>query len=180
MQSWEPSSGVWADYESVSSMNNAGLFKTRDELATKPYPENIFTVCLYWELDEYYNYPEKYDKTTDWADWSDNDVIDAFSIPGDTFVRGSLSEFDETWWPCELYRRSENHLVVRIYQSLHEEVTQWQRRDIPRFVTNLPKDSIRFVNRMETSDQHLPNAFRHPIGLPDGMFPEQWMNLVEK
>lgn len=161
--------------------NSAGAFKTREELGENSYASNLLTVCLYWEIEEHYEFPETYETSSDWVTWSDDEIIDTFSISGDAFVRGSANEFDETWWPCEVYRRSENSdvMTVRIYQSLHEDETNWQRRSLPRFVTNLSKRSIHFVNRMETSDQHLPNAFRHPIGLPDGIFPEQWFNLIE-
>jgi hypothetical protein len=27
---------------------------------------------------------------------------------------------------------------------------------------------------MYTTDQHLENAFRHEIGIPDAIFPDQW------
>jgi hypothetical protein len=46
--------------------------------------------------------------------------------------------------------------------------------------TELPREAIRFVDRPYTSDIHLPNAFRHPIGIPDELFPDAWKNLLNK
>jgi hypothetical protein len=28
------------------------------------------------------------------------------------------------------------------------------------------------------ADQHLPGAFRHPLGIRDELFPEHWKNLA--
>lgn len=44
-------------------------------------------------------------------------------------------------------------------------------------VTYLPSDAIRFFHGTYSSDQHLPGTFRKNIGVPDGMWPEQWKNL---
>jgi hypothetical protein len=35
-----------------------------------------------------------------------------------------------------------------------------------------------FTNVPGSTDQHLPDAFRHAIGLPEGVFPVQWMDLA--
>lgn len=41
----------------------------------------------------------------------------------------------------------------------------------------VPRKSIRFFDRVATTDLHLPNAFRHPIGIPDDILPEGWKNV---
>jgi len=45
-------------------------------------------------------------------------------------------------------------------------------------VTHVPRQAIRFTDKIYTTDQHLPNAFRHEIGLGDDVFPSQWMDLA--
>jgi hypothetical protein len=44
-------------------------------------------------------------------------------------------------------------------------------------VTQIPWKAIRFFNRPYTSDVFLRQAFRHEMGLPDGVWPKAWMNL---
>ena len=36
---------------------------------------------------------------------------------------------------------------------------------------------VQFFTGPHSSDQHMPGAFRHSIGVPDGMWPSQWMNM---
>eukprot|EP00978_Attheya_sp_CCMP212_P048856 scaffold585204_cov51-Attheya_sp.AAC.1 len=44
-------------------------------------------------------------------------------------------------------------------------------------VEDLPREAFVFTDKVKSTDQFLPNAFRHHIGMPDGMFPDAWMNL---
>jgi hypothetical protein len=41
---------------------------------------------------------------------------------------------------------------------------------------NIPRSAIRFFDKPGTSDLHLRNAFRFPIGIPEEMFPIKWRN----
>lgn len=46
-------------------------------------------------------------------------------------------------------------------------------------VFNVPHAAIVFVDKAETSDQFIREAFRHEIGIPDDVFPQgPWRNLV--
>ncbi|KAL3771033.1 hypothetical protein ACHAWO_013211 [Cyclotella atomus] len=47
-------------------------------------------------------------------------------------------------------------------------------------ITHIPWKAIRFFNRPYTSDVFLKQAFRHEMGLPDGVWPKAWMNLPRK
>jgi hypothetical protein len=42
--------------------------------------------------------------------------------------------------------------------------------------TRVPRHTIAFSDRPYTTDMHLPNAFRHPMMIPDDIFPEAWRN----
>jgi len=46
-------------------------------------------------------------------------------------------------------------------------------------VTGIPRDAIMLKDKTYHSDQHLPNAFRHEIGIPTEIFPKQWMDLAQ-
>jgi hypothetical protein len=47
-------------------------------------------------------------------------------------------------------------------------------------VTGVPKSGIFLYDKAFSADWHLPNAFRHPIAIPDDIFPESWINLPEQ
>lgn len=162
-------------------MNNRAQLLTKSELAENPYPENVMTACLYWEMDDYLEYPENYVGEFNFSEWSDEELVDTFSIPGHPFRVGSVKVLDETWWPCKVYREEERGFYsVRIFQKPNESNTQWTRKGIPRFVRSLPRKSIKFIHRMESSDQFMPGTFRHHVGMPDGLFPEAWKNLSQE
>ncbi len=44
-------------------------------------------------------------------------------------------------------------------------------------VTDIPRDAIQFVVGYYCSDMHIENAFRHEIHVPDGIYPEIWLDL---
>jgi hypothetical protein len=52
-----------------------------------------------------------------------------------------------------------------------QKVTRSQRADVPR-------QSLAFVDVPGTTDMHQPNAFRHPVGIPDDMYPEHWKDKM--
>jgi hypothetical protein len=41
---------------------------------------------------------------------------------------------------------------------------------------NVPRSALSFFDKPSSTDMHLPNAFRHAIGIPDDIFPKQWKN----
>jgi hypothetical protein len=47
-------------------------------------------------------------------------------------------------------------------------------------VAGVPKSGIFVYDKAFSADWHLPNAFRHPIAIPDDIFPESWTNLPEE
>jgi hypothetical protein len=38
---------------------------------------------------------------------------------------------------------------------------------------------VYLVDVKYTIDDFLENAFRHEIGLPDGMYPDTWMDIID-
>ena len=54
--------------------------------------------------------------------------------------------------------------------------TQWATQGKARILVGFPKTSIKFVTKVYKSDQHLPNAFRHYIGITTEMLPDEWKN----
>jgi len=169
----------FGSYENLSAMEESEpFFRTKAELASNPYPKNIMTVCLYHEIDEYTYYPEEgLDEPL--SDYPEEIVIDHYSIPGHHFIINEYDELSEPWWPCKVYRRhrsgnNEFTYTVRLFPRPIHDKPEWAVNNTPRFLRYLHSSSIRYMHKLWSSDMHLPNAFRHPIGIPDEIFPDQW------
>ena len=137
---------------------------------------HLFTGCRYWttRLDRYRIWNKR---NLGWVNWDDEDILDKFADDGSQYQGDYSSHGDETYWPCTVIRQEENETyTVRIHQANFAEETKWHKNNLPRFLTNYPRQSIHYFVHPYESDQHLPGAFRHPIGIRDDIFPEQWKN----
>jgi hypothetical protein len=84
-------------------------------------------------------------------------------------------QFEDYGMPCRIKSRDvENgtfyYTVLLVGEAAIDRANPAERSGVPR-------GSIRFFNRPATSDIHLPNAFRHPIGIPDDILPVDWRNI---
>uniref|UniRef100_A0A7S1YF34 Uncharacterized protein n=1 Tax=Grammatophora oceanica TaxID=210454 RepID=A0A7S1YF34_9STRA len=85
---------------------------------------------------------------------------------------------DRTYWPCSLVRQDGvGTYTVKIWPSMWHSKPNWVKNGLPRFLTNYPQENIHIFHQPYMSDQHLSEAFRHHIGLPDDMIPLQWKNM---
>ena len=131
---------------------------------------------------------------SDFYNGDDNKVQDAngtwhFSSPALMYS----THGDELFWPCTVIGLSSSSsegtnstYTVRIHQREDQQTPPWAKNELPRFLTNFPRNAIHYFVKPQASDQQHPEAFRHFIGLPpsnagDGKerttFPEQWKNL---
>jgi len=83
---------------------------------------------------------------------------------------------EEFGYPCRILGRKEregrHYYTVEIAgESEDGELEHTERKDAPR-------EAIAFFDVPFTSDIHISGAFRHPIGIPDDMFPQQWKDLL--
>merc|ERR1711957_390476 len=92
--------------------------------------------------------------------------------------------YHEEWshWPCSVLKvNNDGKYIVQIHQSpLHSgktATTNWGYNNVPRILTNYRRESIHFFVKPESQDHMLSGAFRHHVGVPDGIFPEHWMNI---
>jgi len=77
---------------------------------------------------------------------------------------------------CRILHRDERpggyyYAVELEFVSDKEETTRIVRADVPRV-------SLAYFDVPGTTDINLPNAFRHTIGIPDEIWPDQWKNLL--
>ena len=160
----------------------------RDE-TDHPY---IFTACIYYptEMDVHEVWQ---DIETDLAALSSEELLQYFADDGSMY-EGSYSRHGEgTYWPCHvlLEEEKQDHVednvndelryTVRIEQRDYDKIAQqpWDENELPRYLTNYPRSSIRYFAKPYESDQHLFHAFRHYIGIRNEIFPVQWKNAKQ-
>ena len=142
VQKWRPVEGA-ESYVYPAEMNPNEPIRTIEEQKSQPYPSNLATACFEnnWEIEE-----------------------------------GSPIEWTTPkWWPegltyCHILKRERDDQIGSfIYEvSLGFRTDKPHDLDEKRFIdTKVPQSAIMFVDLPYTSDMHLPNAFRHPIALPD-------------
>ena len=162
---WDNHLSTWeapdeSEYVSLYQMNLEDSIRTLDEQKTNPYPKNIMTICF----------------TT----------IGTDDITDQTDVEYEWEDFQAV--PRSLKNSRECEVLER-YKSKVEEKSSTGDVDLytVRFVleektecimSGMPRTSMEFVDRSYISDQHLKNGFRHPIQIPDEIFPQNWKNLI--
>jgi hypothetical protein len=90
---------------------------------------------------------------------------------------------DFTWhmndvgMPCKVLLRDVYKDTVLYTVELEfrhgKEITRSQRADVPR-------QSLAFIDVPGTTDMHQPNVFRHPVGIPDDIYPNHWKNRLDE
>lgn len=143
----------------------------------------LFTACQYHTSsgDRRDVYAKRNKK---WRDLSDDDILAKYAEKGDVFGYprddlGYSKHADTSHWPCTvlLQENGQGVYTVRIHQNPWEDEMAWETNDVPRILTGYQRSDIHYFVQPYQSDQQLPGAFRHPLGIPDGMFPEHWKNL---
>jgi hypothetical protein len=138
------------DYVYPADMDKTKPFLTVSEQKKLPYPKNLRTLC----------------STTNW----DRDKNTRMEWKG-----------HNEYWPeglvyCNILKRKEHESTGSFIYSvaLGFHPSRPPATDDMTYVDyNVPHSAIMWVDKPYTSDLHLKNSFRHPIGLPDYLVPEQ-------
>jgi len=86
--------------------------------------------------------------------------------------------------PCRVLERhaissqASNQFVYTVQILNRYGLREAQRVTSPLIVTHVPRAALRLSDKIYTTDQHLPQAFRHEAHLPDEVFPLAWRDLV--
>jgi hypothetical protein len=149
--------------------------RTESELVDHPYPENIFTSC-------FYKYSDNKAKAESSTAKSDEVTTFEWNMTRGIFDLGSLR-------PCSIIQRvnppSNNKKKGTTFTvRMRNRVGLPQVERIPdgklHIVKSVPRHAIRLMDQVYTTDQHLENAFRKEIGIPDDIFPDQWKDLLAR
>ena len=77
---------------------------------------------------------------------------------------------------CRILERREHLTDPDNHPEVYTVELKFADKDVKAL--SFPREAIFLTDRIMSQDWHLPNTFRHPIGIPDDIFPEQWKNKV--
>ena len=170
---WKHVREVWKPYDKHYTpsyvMDDAiKMIRTEQEQKEHPYPRNLFTSCFY-----------RYSDRTE----------EERSISKKEQRKDSLTSFRwhltkglydlKNLRPCRILKRVEDKsersvYAVRMLNRPGLDDNEIIPEDELHIVTHIPRSAIRFSDERGTTDQHLKNAFRHEIGLPEDLIPADW------
>lgn len=164
-QAWEEHVKAWKavtdrdEYISATQFNELhgdSPIRTREEQDASPYPRNLKINCHAALVKA------AFDELNDDG---------SFDTP-DEFIeqRGWLPE--KKGFECEVLKRDDTTGTYEVYLLYTEDGEIFEK--VPR---NVSRKAIIFVDVPYSTDIHLPDAFRHPIGIPDEMLPDAWRNM---
>lgn len=140
------------------------VLRTEKELQSAPYPENVFTSC-------YYRYSDNKDEAERHYDADDSSV----TIFRWKQTRGLFQP--QNLRPCKVMERDETDSKLEFKVQIMNRPGLAAGERIPighiHIVSHVPRNAITFSDRIYTTDQHLENSFRYPIGLGN-LFPDAW------
>jgi hypothetical protein len=171
-QHWQPDPGANSYAPSYVHNDVIQILRTEKELKYQPYPDNVFTSC-------FYRYTDNKEKAAKLPKNGDGVTAFRWQLTKGLFDPRNLR-------PCSVLQRHEETMdggsrttfTVQIRNRYGLSPEQRIPKGELHIVTHVPRQAIRFSDKIYTTDQHLENAFRHEIGLPDGIFPELWKDLA--
>ena len=144
-------------------MDETETLRTYEEQKTQPYPTNLITMCFTpeWERENV-THVEWYEPEWDWSQGLVfcNILERTMGDDGNYEYTVSLNFFDVDV--------SEPLIDEEI---AHDPSVPYEDLLID---TRVPRRAIRWVEKPYLDDEHLSNAFRHPILLPDDLVPDAW------
>lgn len=177
VEQWEPVPGAHAYAPSYVYDDVIKTLRTEKELKDHPYPDNIFTSCYYRYSDNKSEAEQQQLEVEQEQQQQKTRTVTAFRWRR---TRGLLEP--RNLRPCSVLQRNEGDgtFTVRIRNRYGLAAEERLPRGALHIVTHVPRYAIRFSDKIYTTDQHLENAFRHEIGIPDDIFPEKWKDLKHK
>jgi hypothetical protein len=165
-QAWKTHVATWQaprnaeSYVYPADVDETEMLRTVKEQKTDPYPENLMTMC---STGDYYRENGSHVK------WSEPTKF--------------------KWWEvmtyCHILDRKMGDSGNYVYAVVLTFSTKAKKLIYDESVPlkdlyidyDVPRHAIRFVEKPYMDDEHLPNAFRHPIEFPEHLVPEAWKNV---
>mmetsp|Transcript_36498 Transcript_36498/g.53508 ORF Transcript_36498/g.53508 Transcript_36498/m.53508 type:complete len:653 (+) Transcript_36498:90-2048(+) len=172
---WKPPVGD-EEYVSAARLNSQNLpFRTLEEQKVDPYPENVSTLCSFKPPKDKTKEEEEDDKTKE-----GNEPTYDMDISSEHLAEGATLhswEGHTKTRKCNIIKRETDDNDQSVY-FVRIEPKENSTKETKIYMKNVPQSAILFYDIPYSSDIHLVNVFRHPIGIPDSMFPEAWKNYL--
>ena len=174
-QEWEEAWDIHVEKwipPSTESLNSLITLRTPKELETDPYPDNAQMECVYWEVDDI-------DEEEDIIDKEEINEVKTIIRSGENFKRVEGRWNSKKFYPCrvvdlDVFINKKVTYVVEVFEK-QEQRTSLVNKDRKSWTLNhYPRDSILFIPKKYSSDEHLKDVFRHCITIKDDMIPEPW------
>ena len=158
---WNDSSWVSAaKYVAVQherGMSATDLIRTEKEQETKPYPENLRTAC-------YFVYEKSEEESTgNVVPWHSGENLECLR-PCDVKLREGDPEKVPSFTAVV-------HSIENIFEP--EECGRMPKGGVT--VSGIPPDAIAIVDKPYSTDEFMHGAFRHEIGVPNRLYPQNWL-----
>jgi SET domain len=162
LAAWNREAQYSADYMTADAWNEAyaeAVLSTDEEQKTEPYPGNLRMICL----------PQIADATL--SEFLKDERCSRAWKPGTEGI------------PCRIIQRdvvkeedgeSVSYQYHVLYLSTEEDDDDGKWAESEDWVV---REAIRFFDAPYSSDLFLEQAFRHPIGFPDEIFPKAWRGV---
>jgi hypothetical protein len=146
-------------YVYPEDLDETEVLRTVQEQKTNPYPKNLITIC----------------NTPDWDRKRGNHV---------TWKENSYA-FGESMALCHILTREKapnNDYIYTVSLQFHEDRKRKAPLEYDETVPfedqyidfKVPRKAIRWIEKPYYDDEHLDQAFRHPIGFPGHLVPRAW------
>jgi hypothetical protein len=178
VRNWKPpcAKGTKSSFE-IKQMNN---YKFNPDSHT--WGEDHMTVCKATNVQGELIYLIKVDQEIP-QDGSQRFSTDfngiTFDHPGFDYAEEGVGRL-----PCVVLGIFEEQLMFNIAYLLNVEQTKELLPHNPlgartiKFRNKVPASEVEIINRPFRSDMHWKGAFRHPIKIPDEIFPEHWKDVI--
>ena len=163
VQTW-PAEYAQSNYISPrdwNRVNRQAVLRTQEEQVQNPYPANFHLYC----------HPEILDS-------EESSIVESS-------VAESLWKFVTVGYPCQIVERRKRDDGQYLYKveyimdaTVHDTRSDVDEEDDEWYLSNwIVREAMRFEDVPYTTDQFLPRAFRHPVGIPDKIFPHAWRGV---
>jgi len=171
---WQQHVAEWTPLEGAEEYQHSSDYeweylKTRAELEDEPYPPNLQTMCiasykLSEDKDDTYVFVPLLKETT--YRWYCH-VVDRQEVVTTSDDGEDTKNYTYT---VELYITTVTESEDEEEEPAQEEGGEWIT------IEGYTPDAISLHDKAFSTDWHLPNAFRHPIAIPDSVMPSAWQN----
>jgi hypothetical protein len=164
-------------YNHNEQAGNDEPIRTLTEQHRDPYPHHLMTACRFsqdWITDEY---AEDYDLVQyhSWKAPSQKGKHDRCLLPCLVLERLELPPKKEG---SDNKKVKHSYTVKLVDHHQKNDSIEWKCHIFRRFeyiIEDIPRSAILFVDQKYVSDTFLEQAFRQPIQVSEGMYPEHWM-----